>query len=215
MQSDFDILKSKQKLGCKIYFYMSTVSRFNIDAIHKEALRILKRKKDVVKKADLFKTINENLKDLRWITNPLINSVLELFEDIIYWEGDLVWLTKWKILNPKTLKDKAIYILKKEWTPMHFVDISNKIIELLEDNVKINTIHNELIRNEDFVLIGRGLYALREWWFNPGTVLDVISSILEKRNEPMSTEEIVKEVLKIRDVKETTIYMNLQNRQVI
>jgi hypothetical protein len=45
--------------------------------------------------------------------------------------------------------------------------------------------------------------------------LDVISSILEKRNEPMSTEEIVKEVLKIRDVKETTIYMNLQNRQVI
>jgi hypothetical protein len=65
MQSDFDILKSKQKLGCKIYFYMSTVSRFNIDAIHKEALRILKRKKDVVKKADLFKTINENLKDLR------------------------------------------------------------------------------------------------------------------------------------------------------
>jgi len=39
--------------------------RFNIDAIHKEALRILKRKKDVVKKADLFKTINENLKDLR------------------------------------------------------------------------------------------------------------------------------------------------------
>ena len=44
---------------------MSTVSRFNIDAIHKEALRILKRKKDVVKKADLFKTINENLKDLR------------------------------------------------------------------------------------------------------------------------------------------------------
>jgi hypothetical protein len=36
---------------------------------------------------------------------------------------------------------------------MHFVDISNKIIELLEENVKVNTIHNELIRNDDFVLI--------------------------------------------------------------
>ncbi|MBF0913781.1 hypothetical protein D8B46_04030 [Candidatus Gracilibacteria bacterium] len=215
MQSDFDILKSKQKLGCKIYFYMSTVSRFNIDAIHKEALRILKRKKDVVKKADLFKTINENLKDLRGITNPLINSVLELFEDIIYGEGDLVGLTKWKILNPKTLKDKAIYILKKEGTPMHFVDISNKIIELLEENVKVNTIHNELIRNDDFVLIGRGIYALKERGFKPGTVLDVITSILEKKSEPMSTEDIVKEVLKIRDVKDTTIYMNLQNRKVI
>ena len=152
---------------------------------------------------------------MRWITNPLINSVLELFDDIIYWEGDLVWLTKWKILNPKTLKDKAIYILKKEWTPMHFVDISNKIIELLEDNVKVNTIHNELIRNDDFVLIWRGIYALKERGFKPGTVLDVITSILEKKSEPMSTEDIVKEVLKIRDVKDTTIYMNLQNRKVI
>ena len=215
VQSDFDILKSKQKLGCKIYFYLSKISRYNVDVIHKEAIKVLKKKKDVIEKEELFKIVSENLKDLRGISAPLVGSVLELFDDIIFWEDNLVWLTKWKILNPKTLKDKAIYILKKEWTPMHFVDIANKIIEVLEDNVKINTIHNELIRNEDFVLIGRGIYALREWWFKPGTVLDVISSILEKRNEPMSTEEIVKEVLKIRDVKETTIYMNLQNRQVI
>ena len=215
VQSDFDILKSKQMLGCKIYFYLSKISRYNVDVIHKEAIKVLKKKKDVIEKEELFKIVSENLKDLRGISAPLVGSVLELFDDIIFWEDNLVWLTKWKILNPKTLKDKAVYILKKEWTPMHFVDIANKIIEVLEDNVKINTIHNELIRNEDFVLIGRGIYALREWWFKPGTVLDVISSILEKRNEPMSTEEIVKEVLKIRDVKETTIYMNLQNRQVI
>ena len=201
--------------GCKIYFYLSKISRYNVDVIHKEAIKVLKKKKDVIEKEELFKIVSENLKDLRGISAPLVGSVLELFDDIIFWEDNLVWLTKWKILNPKTLKDKAVYILKKERTPMHFVDIANKIIEVLEDNVKINTIHNELIRNEDFVLIGRGIYALREWWFKPGTVLDVISSILEKRNEPMSTEEIVKEVLKIRDVKETTIYMNLQNRQVI
>jgi len=31
----------------------------------------------------------------------------------------------------------------------------------------------------------------------------------------MSTEEITKEVLKIRNVKQTTIYMNLQNKKVI
>lgn len=215
IQSDFDILKSKQKLGCKIYFYLSNLPKFNIEAIHKEALKILRKKKDVIEKKVLFENINENLKEIKWINIPLINSVLELFDDIIYWEKDLVWLTKWKILNPKTLKDKAIYILKKEWVPMHFVDISNKIIEYLEDNVKVNTIHNELIRNDEFVLIGRWIYALKEWWFKPGTVLDVIVSILEKKEEPMSTEEITNEVLKIRNVKDTTIYMNLQNRKVI
>jgi hypothetical protein len=31
----------------------------------------------------------------------------------------------------------------------------------------------------------------------------------------MSTEEITKEVLKTRNVKQTTIYMNLQNKKVI
>jgi len=38
---------------------------------------------------------------------------------------------------------------------MHFVDIANKITEYLGDEVKVNTIHNELIRNPEFVLIGR------------------------------------------------------------
>jgi len=65
----------------------------------------------------------------------------------------LIGLTRWKILNPKTLKDKAIYVMKKEKIPMHFIDISNKISEHLGESVKINTIHNELIRNEEFILI--------------------------------------------------------------
>lgn len=215
IQSDFEILKSKQKLGCKIYFYLAKVPKINIEAIHKEALKILKKKKDVIEKKDLFSDVVENLKDMKNISKELVNSTLDLFDDIIYWEDNLVWLTKWKILNPKTLKDKAIYILKKEWTPMHFVDISNKIMEHLEDDVKVNTIHNELIRNEEFVLIWRWIYALKEWWFKPGTVLDVIVWILEKKNDAMTTEEITKEVLKIREVKDSTIYMNLQNRKVI
>jgi len=43
--------------------------------------------------------------------------------------------------------------MKKEKVPMHFVDIANKITEYLGDKVKVNTIHNELIRNEEFILI--------------------------------------------------------------
>jgi hypothetical protein len=45
--------------------------------------------------------------------------------------------------------------MKKEKVPMHFVQISNKITEYLKEEVKVNTIHNELIRNDEFVLIGR------------------------------------------------------------
>ena len=118
-------------------------------------------------------------------------------------------------MNPKTLKDKAIYVMKKDKLPTHFVEIANKITAYLGEEVKVNTIHNELIRNSEFVLIGRGIYALQEWGFQAGTVLDIITETLKKSGGPMNTEDIIKAVLKTRDVKETTIYMNLQNKKVI
>lgn len=213
IQSDYEIKKSKQKLGCQIYFYFPNITKPTINNIHKEALKILKKKKDVVDQITLYESIKGNLKENVSLT--LIDSVLDLFDDIVKGEDTLIGLTKWKILNPKTLKDKAIYIMKKNKVPMHFIEISNKITQLLGENVKINTIHNELIRNNEFVLIWRGIYALKEWGFRPGTVLDVIIDILEKNGEAMNTEEITKEVLKTRNVKQTTIYMNLQNKNMI
>lgn len=214
IQSDLEVTKSKQKLGCKIHFISDETNKVNISLVHKEALKILKKKKDVMEKTALYEMIAENLAE-KHLSLVFIDSCLELFDDIIMWEEVLIGLTKWKILNPQTLKDKALYIIKKEKVPMHFVDISNKITEYLWESVKINTIHNELIRNSEFVLIWRGIYALKEWWFVPGTVLDVIVNVLEKKWEPMSTEDITKEVLKTRNVKQTTIYMNLQNKNVI
>jgi len=215
IQSDFEIKKSKQKLNCKIYFSLPNSSKQTIESVHKEALKILKKKKDVIEKTALYEIISSNLKTKEKLSLAYIDSILDLFEDIVFGEENLIWLTKWKILNPKTLKDKAVYIMKKAKIPMHFVDISNKITDMLGESVKVNTIHNELIRNKEFVLIGRWIYALKEWGFVPGTVLDVIVSILEKKWEPMNTEEITKEVLKTRNVKQTTIYMNLQNKDKI
>ena len=214
VQADFEVLKSKPKLWVETYFYFPNINKKTIDIVHKEALKILKKKKDVMDKNSLYSIVLENLKEEN-LSIVFIDSTLELFEDIITWEETLIGLTKWKILNPKTLKDKAIYVMKKEKVPMHFVDISNKITEYLEESVKINTIHNELIRNAEFVLIGRWLYALKEWGFKPGTVIDVIADVLEKSWEPMNTEDIIKNVLKVRNVKKTTIYMNLQNKKII
>lgn len=216
VHSDFDITKSKPKLGVRTYFHLPNLNKKAIDPIHKEALKYLTKKKDVIDQEELYGFVIDTLKSkFPGLTIILIDSILEVFEDIIKGEETLIGLTKWKILNPKTLKDKAIYIMKKERVPMHFIDISNKITEYLGDVVKVNTIHNELIRNEEFVLIGRGIYALKEWGFKSGTVLDVIVEILKKNDGPMSTESIVNKVLKVRNVKKTTIYMNLQNKKTI
>ncbi len=126
-----------------------------------------------------------------------------------------VWgLAKWPSVNPKNIRDKIFVILENKKEPMHFSDIAKEISEsnFKRKNVTVQAIHNELIKDERFVLIGRGIYALNSWGYKKGTISDIIKSILEKAEEPLTREEIVKQVLRVRKVKETTILLNLQNK---
>lgn len=214
ISSSYDLVKSKPKIWTRTYFYSPKFDKKLIDFIYKEALSILKKRKDVINMTSLAEQIKINLK-IPQVQNIVIFSSLEIFEDIVFWEENLIGLTKWKILNPKTLKDKAIYVLKKEKIPIHFIEISNKISSWVWEKIKVNTIHNELIRNKEFVLVWRWIYALKEWWiYKPWNVIDVIVDII-KKTWPITTEDIIKKVLKVRQVKPTTIYMNLQNKEII
>lgn len=216
LQADFNLQKSKPQLGTNTYFHFPEVNKKIIDSIHKEALKVLKKRGDIMEATTLYDAIRTNLfAQFGKIEIVMIDSVMDIFLDIVKGEEKYIGLEKWKILNPATLKDKAVYALKKNKEPMHFMDIANAITEYFGENVKISTIHNELIRNEDFVLIGRGIYVLKEWGYKEGTVLDVILDIFKKNEGPLSTEEITEKVLKIRQVKTTTIYMNLQNKKYI
>ncbi len=125
-------------------------------------------------------------------------------------------LAKWPAVNPKNIRDKIFVILESKKEPMHFSDIANEIKEsnFKRKNVTIQAIHNELIKDSRFVLIGRGIYALNSWGYKKGTISEIIKSILEKSSTPMTREEVVKQVLKVRKVKETTILLNLQNKNL-
>jgi len=217
IQADYNIKKSKPKLWVNSYFYFSDRIWKKITEVHKNILKVLKKKKDVMDIMTLTEIVKMNLKEVYSDLNlPFIDSVVDIYDDLIKWEERLVWLSKWKILNPKTLKDKSVYVLMKEKLPMHFVDIANKISEYLWETVKVNTVHNELIRNPEFILVWRGIYVLKDWGYKPWTVLDVIKDVLDKNEwEAMTTEEIATKVLKVRNVKKSTIYMNLQNREHI
>ena len=123
-------------------------------------------------------------------------------------------LAKWPSVNPKNIRDKIFVILESHKEPMHFSDIAKEIKEsnFKRKNVTVQAIHNELIKDARFVLIGRGIYALSTWGYKKGTISDIIKSILEKSDQPLTREEIVKQVLRVRKVKETTILLNLQNK---
>lgn len=110
----------------------------------------------------------------------------------------------------KNTRDFAYLTLKRHGSPMHFTEVAKGIEKLFGRETHPATTHNELIKDSRFVLVGRGLYALKEWGYEPGVVRDVIRGILE-REGPLTREEIVDRVKRERYVKDATIAVNLQN----
>jgi DNA-directed RNA polymerase delta subunit len=122
-------------------------------------------------------------------------------------------LVSWPEVNPRSIRDKTYLVLKKSGRPMHFTEIADKISRLDANPKQVTTqaVHNELIKDSRFVLIGRGIYALAEWGYQAGTVADIIEQILREQS-PLAREEIIKRVLARRQVKVATIALNLQEK---
>ncbi len=114
-------------------------------------------------------------------------------------------------INPRGMRDYAFLVMRKNGSPMHFSEVAGSIKEHFGRNAHVQTVHNELIKDGRFVLVGRGLYALKEWGYKGGVVRKVIEEILSKSG-PLTKDEIIKKVLTERYVKENTILVNLQNK---
>lgn len=114
--------------------------------------------------------------------------------------------------NVKTrgIRDYAYLIMRKHGSPMHFREVAKAIEKTFGKKTHVATCHNELIKDERFILVGRGLYALKEWGYKPGIVREVIKEIIKKEG-PMSKDDVVEKVMKERYLKKNTILVNLQN----
>lgn len=112
-------------------------------------------------------------------------------------------------IRTKGIRDYAYLVIKQKGEPMHFGDVAKAITGTFSKKAHIATTHNELIKDSRFVLVGRGLYALAEWGYQPGVVRDVIRESLAKK--PLTREEVIKEVKKVRYVKDNTILVNLND----
>lgn len=111
----------------------------------------------------------------------------------------------------KNTRDFAYLTLKRHGSPMHFSEVARGIKKLFGRTAHPATTHNELIKDKRFVLVGRGLYALTEWGYEPGIVRDVIANILRREGRPLTREEIIERVKRERYVKDATITVNLQH----
>lgn len=182
-----------------------------INSLISAAIKTLKKKKDIMSSGKLIVQIRQQLGDkLDNIIDPMIVAALETDNRLKRLEEGF-GLMAWRHINPRSIRDKAYIILKNEKKPLHFIEIANKISAAGFDKkvVTVQAVHNELIRYEQFVLVGRGLYALKELGYKKGTVAEIIEDLLRKKS-PLSKQEIIDGVLKQRHVKKGTISLNLQ-----
>jgi hypothetical protein len=182
----------------------------DISEILKIAHTLLQKKGDVISEDEICLQIQNSIEGGARLTVNTITSVLGTDKKIKKVEN-AYGFQSWRHINPQSIRDKAYIVLKKAAEPLHFVEIANRISSYGFDKKVVTTqaVHNELIRYDQFVLVGRGLYALKEWGFKKGTVSDVIEGILKEKG-PLPKNEIIEEVLKQRQVKKGTISLNLQ-----
>ncbi len=190
-------------------FYISQAKE-----ITEKLLNGFKKSDSIVREAELIsffnKTANQDITDKKVTLSYL--SLSKLIGKNIFGEYGLV---NWPEVRPKGIKDKAYLVLKREKMPLHFRNIANLINSHRFDSKKANiqTVHNELIKDKRFVLVGRGLYALSEWGYEAGTVKDVLADLL-KKNGPMTKEKIIAKTAEVRFVKPNTVLLNLQDKKL-
>lgn len=173
---------------------------------------------------------NSQAADLYEFVDILKNKYVAMHDNINYLNNNLFYTNFFKAIkgistfygkvgldeftevNPKTIKQKIQYILRRLNKPLHYQEMASKVMEWFPDKaVKVNTVHNELVKNNSiFVNMGLGIYGLKEWWFQWGTVKEIIERVLWTAERPLSIKDIQKEVLKEKMISPNTIVLTLQ-----
>lgn len=190
------------------------------EKIVESAAKILEEKNKLYTENKFTELISNNSKlveKMKLLGNKkALLSYLNLSKDIQKNPYDEWGLNHWNEILPRGVRDKAYVVLKKNKKPLHFKEITEMINNKGFSKRKANmqTVHNELIKDSRFILVGRGIYALKEWGYKEGTVKDIIASILRNKKEPLDKDQIIKEVLKQRMVKKNTIVLTLQDKNL-
>ena len=195
------------------FFKLNHIENDLIDKVCQASVRELNIRKQLTDLKEVTEAVRASGVSYSGLNNKMVLSILSTNKEFKI-VNERIGLMEWRQINPRTLRDKIYFILRKSGKSLHFVDISNTIIQENFDkkNVNMQAVHNELIRHQDFVLIGRGIYALREWGYEHGTVADIITQVL-KEKESLSEAEIIEAVLSKRKVKPITIILNLKNKK--
>ncbi len=179
--------------------------------IHDTVIAILKESKRALSLEELFVRFSKrvpNFSQDRLLHFLLVSKAVK--QNVFGKWG----LAEWSEIKPRGMREKAHLVLQTTTKPLHFREIAKMIDQYGLHGTKDKkshpqTVHNELIKDQRFVLVGRGIYALSDWGYKKGTVKDVIAEVLLAAGKPLSREEVIESVFLIRQVKKSTVVINL------
>ncbi len=185
----------------------STSSLIKVKKVIGGFIDYLKEKNKVLDTRTMINAVQENAD----VSRDAILSYINLSKNIKKNPYHEWGLKDWGTISPQGVKDKAYIVLIKKKKPLHFREITEAINQIDFDKRKATsrTVHNALIKDPRFVLVGRGTYGLTEAGYKPGTVADIVADVLAKCS--LTREEIIHEVLKQRLVRKNTILLALQD----
>jgi len=164
---------------------------------------------DKFKNTKHYQTVDQMPGDNSAILEALLRLRKDIDKNILQQWG----LANWNTIKPKRMTDKAYLIMLREGKPLHFSQVADLINQANFDRKQAHpaTVHNELILDDKYVLVGRGIYALKEWGYKEGTVAEIIAQILSESG-PLAKNDLTDEVLKQRVVQKTTITLALMDK---
>lgn len=198
------LIKQDKNQFYRPFWRTSDVGLMEVKALIKNVQKIMKKRGDIM-------DVSEIAAEIPGANAKMIESILPV--DWSFKQTEDGWgLTAWRHINPRSIKDKIMIIFRESGKPLHFTEVVNQVLSdfSAKKMVTHQAIHNELIRHDEFVLVGRGMYGLQEWNIPSGTVCDLIIQVLNENGGPMKRQEIINAVLEKRDIRVGTISLNLQ-----
>lgn len=205
MRVSKDLIKHEKNQFFRPFWHTKALSYAQIKTAMKDITKVLKKNKEVMNADAVASALKSHY------PKEMVKSLM--FIDWNFLETETGWgLTSWRHINPRSIRDCITIIMKEHKKPLHFTDIMNKITEEFPNRREVTpqASHNELIRHDEFVLLGRGLYGLKEWGMAAGTVCDLLRAVLTENGGTMKRKDIIEAVLAKRDVRTGTISLSLQ-----
>lgn len=159
--------------------------------------------------------VNELLQKSNSNLNYILNAYLHASKKFSATPFKQWGLSSWEHASPKRINGKIYLVMLHQQKPLHFTEIADIINGHWPEGrqVKTATVHNELIFDSRFVLVGRGVYGLKEWGYTEGNVKKVVAEVIKEKGA-LTEAEIIKIVSEKKMVKPATIKLALKDLNI-